>query len=90
MDLASMAPHNELSSTSYCLANPEREFLVYLPEGDQVSVDLSRAQGQFSLEWMRPVEGTISLGGSATGGKQQSFPVPFPGPAVLYIKKEGA
>jgi hypothetical protein len=88
MDLASMTPHNELASTSYCLANPEREFLVYLPEGDQVSVDLSHAQGRFSVEWMHPDDGTVTLGGSVTGGKQQSLAVPFIGPAVLYVKKE--
>ena len=37
-----------------------------------------------------PHEKGVSLGGSVAGGKQQSLPVPFPGPAVLYIKKEGA
>jgi hypothetical protein len=47
MDLASMTPQNDLSSTTYCLANPEREFLVYFPEGDRADIDLSRAQGQF-------------------------------------------
>src|SRR5262245_6180798 len=38
MDLASAVPHNDLASSGYCLANPEREFLVYLPEGDRVEV----------------------------------------------------
>jgi len=90
MDLASMTPHDELASTSYCLANPEREFLVYLPEGDQASVDLTRASGRCSVEWMHPAEGTVTLGGDVTGGKKQSFAVPFIGPAVLYIKKESA
>jgi hypothetical protein len=90
MDLASMTPRDDLASTSYCLANPEREFLVYLPEGDQASVDLSGAQGRFSVEWMHPADGSIALGGNVTGGKQQSFAVPFSGPAVLYIKKEAA
>jgi hypothetical protein len=90
MDLASMTPHDELASTSYCMANPEREFLVYLPEGDQASVDLTRASGRCSVEWMHPAEGTVTLGGDVTGGKKQSFAVPFIGPAVLYIKKESA
>jgi len=90
MDLATMTPQNELASTGYCLANPEREFLVYLPEGDQASVDLSHAQGRFSVEWMHPADGTITLGGNVTGGKQQSFAVPFTGPAVLYVKRESA
>ncbi|PYT32812.1 MAG: hypothetical protein DMG57_00590 [Acidobacteria bacterium] len=90
MDLASMAPHDDLASTSYCLANPEREFLVYLPEGDGVTVDLSRASGVLVSEWMHPTEGTITFGGTVVGGKKQSFAVPFVGPAVLYIRKERA
>jgi hypothetical protein len=90
MDLDSATPHNELASTGYCLANPEREFLVYLPEGDQASVDLSHARGKFSVEWMHPAEGSTMFGGNITGGKEQSLAVPFTGPAVLYIKKESA
>ncbi|MGH9614631.1 MAG: DUF6298 domain-containing protein [Bryobacteraceae bacterium] len=90
MDLASMAPHDELASTSYCLANPEREFLVYLPEGDGVNVDLSHASGTLAVEWMHPTEGTIIFGGNVPGGKRQSFAVPFIGPAVLYLRRERA
>ena len=88
MDLASAMPHNDLASTNYCLANPEREFLVYLPEGDQVSVDLSRVQGKVTAEWMHSVNGAITAGGTAPGGKRETFAVPFEGPAVLYLKKE--
>jgi hypothetical protein len=90
MDLASMTPQNDLASTGYCLAHSEREFLVFLPEGDQASVDLSHAQGELSVEWMHPVEGTVMSGGRVAGGKQVNFAVPFSGPAVLYIKKESA
>jgi hypothetical protein len=90
MDLASMAPNDDLATTGYCLANPEREFLVYLPEGDGVTVDLSRATGTLTSEWMDPVEGTITFGGTLGGGKKLGFAVPFAGPAVLYVKKEGA
>jgi len=87
MVLASMTPHDELASTSYCLANPEREFLVYLPEGDQVMLDLSRATGSLSVEWMHPVEGAVTPGGNVAGGRKQMFAVPFSGPAVLYVKR---
>jgi hypothetical protein len=31
MNLAAMAPHSELASSKYCLANPGEEYLVYLP-----------------------------------------------------------
>jgi hypothetical protein len=39
---------------------------------------------------MDPVEGTITFGGTVAGGGKLGFAVPFAGPAVLYIKKEGA
>jgi hypothetical protein len=84
-----MTPLNELASTTYCLANPAREFFVYLPEGDGVSVDLSGVQGTVITEWMHPFDGTITPGGSARGGAKVSFAVPFEGPAVLHITKEG-
>jgi hypothetical protein len=90
MDLASMKPQDELASSTYCLANPEREFLVYLPEGDQVILDLSRAPGTLNVEWMHPTEGTITSGGTVAGGAKKSFAVPFPGPAVLYVWKDRA
>jgi hypothetical protein len=90
MDLASMTPENELASTAYCLANPEREFLVYLPEGDRVDVDLSRVSGRLAVEWTHPEDGTITTGGTVEGGKRMSLAVPFVGPAVLYLKKESS
>ena len=46
MDLAATAPHGELASTNYCLANPGKEYLVFLPDGGDVTVDLSAARGE--------------------------------------------
>lgn len=85
MDLQSTAPSAEISSTGYCLANPEREFLVYFPEGDNADIDLSRVKGTLRAEWMHPVEGTIVPGGTVAGGRKTRFAVPFLGPAVLYL-----
>ena len=87
VDLASMVPSSDLASTAYCLANPEKEFVVYLPEGDQVTLDLSRAKGTLTAEWMHPTEGTITPGGDVQGGAKRDFAVPFVGPAVLYVRK---
>jgi len=87
MNLAAATPRNELASTRYCLAHPGEEYLVYLPEGDEVTVDLSSAPGDFAAEWMHPVEGTITPGGTVKGGGKPEFAVPFSGPAVLYLRK---
>ncbi len=87
INLASMTPRNELASTEFCLANPPWEYLVYLPEGDEATLDLSAATGAMTVEWMRPVEGDIVRGGTANGGAKQLFVAPFGGAAVLYVKK---
>ncbi|MBM4048611.1 MAG: hypothetical protein FJ279_26205, partial [Planctomycetes bacterium] len=50
MNLAAMTPRNDLASTQYCLANPGREYLVYLPEGGEVTVDLTAASGTLTVE----------------------------------------
>ncbi|MEW5980243.1 MAG: putative collagen-binding domain-containing protein [Acidobacteriota bacterium] len=86
MNLTAAAPHGELASSGYCLANPGKEYLVYLPEGDEVRLDLTPVQGELESEWMHPVEGTITPGGKVKGGANRRFTVPFLGPAVLYCK----
>ena len=68
VDLAAMAPRDDLASTRYCLAQPGSEYIVYLPEGGEVEVDLSGAAGSFHVEWIHPVEGTITQGEPVAGG----------------------
>jgi len=87
VDLASMKPRNGLASTRYCLANPGTEYLVYLPEGGKVSVDLSAAGGEMSLEWMDPDRGVMIPGKEKVeGGGRRSLQAAFQGDAVLYIR----
>lgn len=87
VNLVAMVPHDELASTKYCLANPGLEYIVYLPEGDEATVDLTGAPGALVVEWIHPVEGTITPGSTVTGGGKPNFAVPFPGAAVLYLRK---
>jgi hypothetical protein len=88
MDLAAMTPSTDIASTGYCLANPGREYLVYLPEGDQVALTLPPAYGSLQVEWMHPVDGTIVPGGTLRAGARKYFAVPFVGPAVLYVRNK--
>jgi hypothetical protein len=87
MNLAAMIPHNDLASTSFCLANPGQEYLVYLPDGREATVDLTAAAGTLEVEWMHPVDGTITPDEAALGGGKRTFKPPFNGDAVLYIRK---
>lgn len=86
--LNSMQPHGELASSGYALANwtaDNGEFLVYLPEGGSVTVDLSGTTETLRLEWFNPQNGQNIAVGTTTGGALQSFSAPFAGDAVLYI-----
>jgi hypothetical protein len=88
MNLAAMTPQNDRASTGYCLAHAaakEAEYLVYLPEGGEVTVDLSATPGRIALEWFNPSEGASKPAGTTEGGKAGTFSAPFPGDAVLRL-----
>lgn len=85
IDLAHAAPANELASSKFCLANPGKQYLVYLPEGGEVEVDLSAATGKLTVEWIRPVEGSSVLAGETAAGGRQVFRSPFLDDAVLFL-----
>jgi hypothetical protein len=90
MNFAQMSPHDELASTKYCLAAPDTEYLIYLPDGGSVTADLPAANDEFSVEWFNPSnERTISAT-PIPGGAKRQLQAPFDGPAVLYLKADDA
>lgn len=86
MNLAGMVPLDHLASTRYCLANPGNEYLVYLPTGGEVTVDLSTASGPLGVEWIHPVEGAVRSSEPIAGGAKRTLQAPFPGDAALYLQ----
>ncbi|MBO3804102.1 MAG: hypothetical protein JTT11_09610, partial [Candidatus Brockarchaeota archaeon] len=87
MDLASMVPSNNLASTGYCLSNLGSEYLVYLPDGGDVVVDLAGAPKGLGVEWFDPNTCEKVTGRSEDGGSAKAFSSPFGGDAVLYISR---
>src|SRR5262249_20326206 len=85
MNLAAMSPRSDLASSKYCLADPGTEYLVYLPDGGAVTVDLSATCGMLQAEWRHPVSGTVTPGGPVTGGARRALTPPFNSDAVLYL-----
>ena len=83
-----MAPQDHLASTEYCLANTGHEYLVYLPEGGAVTVDLSSAKTDLAAEWLT-INGKTIIAGPIKGGARRSLKPPFTGAAVLYLKSTG-
>jgi hypothetical protein len=78
MNLAAMKPSPDLASTGYCLANPVAkgaEYLVYLPEGKKVVVDLSDTKEELTAEWLNPATGKIVSNIKTKGGGHRNFMV---------------
>ncbi len=88
MNLAAAVPHDELASSGFCLADPGREYLVYLPQGGEVTVDLSAASGFLQTEWLHPVQGTTVRAEPTAGGGRRTLLSPWPGDAVLYLGRK--
>ena len=61
----------ERKNTVYCLAQPGQVYVVYLPNGGTVELDLSAVQGRFEVRWFDPrTDGPIAgiPAGSVQGG----------------------
>ena len=89
INLAAMTPQPSLCSSGFCLAKATgsaAEYLVYLPGGGSVNVNLSSTQGTLAVEWLNPTTGVKTAGNTVNGGATRTLTAPFSGDAVLYLK----
>ena len=84
-----MDPHDELvsSGNAYCLADPGSDYVVYLYNGGQVTLDLSAASGNLDVTWFDPRNGNETSGGQVTGGSTQTLAAPGSGDFALFLHK---
>ena len=68
------------------LAEPGRVYVIYLPHGGAVTVDLSSESGQFVAEWLDPRTGAVTSQGAVPAGEKCSWQSPVQGDAVLCLK----
>jgi hypothetical protein len=87
MDLIKMLPKSELSTTSFCLANPGMEYLIYNPgPGETFTVTIE--PGDYSYEWFDTTKGkVISTGNLNAKSQMENFTAPISPDAVLYLKR---
>jgi hypothetical protein len=86
-NLLSMNPRADLASTTYALANPGSEYLVFQPASGSVTVTLQ--SGQYNYEWFNPATGEVADTGSFSAqAGDKTFPPPFTGSAVLSIRSD--
>ncbi|HKR09471.1 MAG TPA: Ig-like domain-containing protein [Gemmatimonadaceae bacterium] len=93
MDLSAAIPHGDkvsryndsFAETGYCLAKLGAQYLVYLPGGGNVTLDLTEVTGTLSVEWLNPATGIATQAGTTGGGPSVTLTAPFSGPAVLFL-----
>jgi len=88
MNLTAMTPQGKLASSGYCLARAagNAEYLVYVPRGRPVTVDLSAASSELAVEWFDVAKGKVAGGKAVRGGAKRTLTPPFRGEAVLYLR----
>jgi hypothetical protein len=87
IDLATMTPRGDLSSTGYCLADPGRAYLVFQPDGGAFTLDLAGAETRYAAEWFDPSAHRTAAGRPVRGGSRVEFSPPFAGDAVLLLRR---
>jgi hypothetical protein len=85
IDLSHSRPRGDLASSGYCLAVPGSEYLVFMPTGGSVTVNLAGVSGSSTVEWFNPANGQTTAGGTVSGGGTVDITAPFSGMAVVYL-----
>jgi hypothetical protein len=98
LDLGPMAPANDLVASGFCLAEPGSQYLVLLPEGGDLAIDLGAiaAGAEARCEWMdiRSGERAGNVAG-ATNDRRAAAKVPNPlpdtaAPCVVAVRAASA
>lgn len=88
--LGRMRPANVkgLPKGAAALASSEGSYLVWLPGGGAVTLDLSGADGRFTPRWINAGTGKAAPDGATVrGGKAVEFRPPAAGPALLWLNR---
>ncbi|KKL79866.1 hypothetical protein LCGC14_2010520, partial [marine sediment metagenome] len=73
-----------------CLAAPGDEYVIYLPSGRKVTVDLSSAKAPLKARWYDPRTGRFGKPIAVVGGVRRSFLAPDKRDWVLHVARSAA
>ena len=86
-----MSPHNELAGPDndvFCLAEPGKQYLLYLPAGGSIDLNLSGNKStEYKAYWYDPTRGSSQTAFTVYGGNQ-SFSAPTAGKWILVVELE--
>jgi hypothetical protein len=85
LDITDIEKHPELAGGELCLAKPNKLFIIYLPEGGNVSVN--NVPKNASVRWFDPKQG-VFVAEQTTQSLNLDLNSPIDGPSVLIVDKK--
>ncbi len=83
-----MHPFGELKGNALVLAEPNKIYVIYLPHGGKVAINLPAIMGVFIARWFNPRDGKFSESLVIQNGGEQEFYAPDENDWVLIVKKQ--
>lgn len=85
-DLAKMKPRNDLCTSTFCLADPGKEYIIFQPDDARFTVYELQAGKKYEYEWFNTSTYEITDGGEVMPGSTlEDFAPPYTD-AVFYLK----
>ena len=78
-------PGDRLANSGRVLAEPGKQYLVWLNGGGSTTLTLPSRQSRFAAMWFDPIHGTKTASTGVIAGGEQTFTAPFNGDAVFYL-----
>ncbi len=86
IDLKNMPPSTTVSSTTFALASPGKEYFIYSPTKTNITVALSGITGTFAVEKYDVDTGNVSTSTDIEGGATRTITPPGNGSFTVWLK----
>jgi hypothetical protein len=92
LPFSQMRPSNSLltGGKGYVFAQAGEAYLVYLPDGGSLNLNLSASSNSYSAQWFNPRDGSTKNIGSVAGGGVRSFSASDGNDWALVLRRSGA
>ncbi len=80
-----MQPENERVDNGFCLSRDVIDYVIYLPDGGVVNVDLRENVGIYLAKWFNPQTGSYNDTQKVVGGSMHRYQSPYDDDAVLLL-----
>lgn len=86
-----LKPNNSLVSTGmFCSASLGTEYVIFMPNGGNTSINLTSASGTLLVEWLNTRTGTYQGQTTVQGGASRTFTAPDTNDWILHIYNNSA